>query len=62
MAGADSIADIALLHLVAIPVDGPARITSIITTGISATAAMEMDSAMRESPGPDVAVNARTPP
>lgn len=43
------------------PVEGPARMTSMMTTGISAMAAMEMDSAIRESPGPEVAVKARTP-
>src|SRR5712691_11252248 len=43
------------------PVDGPPRCTSMITTGISAKYASPMNSAISETPGPDVQVNARAP-
>ncbi len=47
--------------LVGMPVPGPLRMTSTTTTGISDIDAMPMSSLMRHSPGPDVAVIARTP-
>src|SRR5882757_3376200 len=43
------------------PVDGPPRCTSMIVTGISAKYASPMNSVISETPGPDVAVNARAP-
>ena len=42
--------------------DGPPRITSITTTGISAAVASPSASIISERPGPDVAVRAGVPP
>jgi hypothetical protein len=44
------------------PVDGPVRMTSTTTTGISAATPRPSDSIISESPGPEVAVSAGTPP
>src|ERR1700683_1283128 len=46
---------------VGMPVEGPARCTSMITAGISAKYESPMNSCISEIPGPDVAVNARAP-
>src|SRR5205085_7572507 len=46
---------------VGMPVDGPPRCTSMMVTGISAKYANPMNSVISETPGPDVAVNARAP-
>src|SRR5580704_2494755 len=46
---------------VGMPVEGPARCTSMITAGISAKYERPMNSCISEMPGPDVAVNARAP-
>jgi hypothetical protein len=46
---------------VGIPVEGPARCTLTMVAGISAKYASPMNSVMSETPGPDVAVNARAP-
>src|SRR5450759_1059896 len=43
--------------LVGMPVDGPPRITSTTTTGISAEVARPSSSIISESPGPEVAVS-----
>jgi hypothetical protein len=47
---------------VGMPADGPPRITSMITLGISAALARPMPSSFSEKPGPLVAVIAFTPP
>src|SRR3990172_32653 len=47
--------------LVGIPVEGPARWQSTITSGTSADPACETPSCIRARPGPEVAVIARTP-
>jgi len=44
------------------PVEGPPRITSTTTIGISAEVARPSASIISESPGPEVAVNAGVPP
>ena len=44
------------------PVEGPARITSTITTGISAATASPSVSTISEKPGPEVTVMAGVPP
>src|SRR5271155_5784535 len=43
------------------PVDGPPLCTLMMVTGISAKYASPMNSVIRETPGPEVAVNAREP-
>src|SRR5688572_8988065 len=43
------------------PVDGPPRCTSMIVIGISAKYAKPMNSVISDTPGPEVAVNARAP-
>src|SRR3954467_6255036 len=43
------------------PVEGPARCTSMITAGVSAKYESPMNSCISEMPGPEVAVNARAP-
>src|SRR6516165_4769328 len=48
--------------LVGIPVEGPARMTSMTTMGISAAVASPSASIINERPGPDVAVSAGVPP
>ena len=48
--------------LAGMPVDGPPRITSTTTTGISAVTASPMASVISDRPGPAVAVSAGTPP
>ena len=44
------------------PVDGPPRITSTTTIGISAAVASPSASIISESPGPEVAVSDGVPP
>ena len=44
------------------PVEGPPRITSTTTIGISAVTARPMPSVISASPGPAVAVSDGTPP
>ena len=46
---------------VGMPVDGPARCTSMSTAGISAKYARPRNSPISDRPGPLVAVNARAP-
>ena len=48
--------------LVAIPVDGPTRITSTTTTGVSEAAASPSPSIISDRPGPEVAVTEGRPP
>src|SRR5947207_11583438 len=43
------------------PVDGPPRCTLMMVAGISAKYASPMNSVISDTPGPDVAVNARAP-
>src|SRR5512133_2298964 len=43
------------------PVDGPPRCTLMIVAGISAKYASPMNSVISDTPGPEVAVNARAP-
>src|SRR5512139_2390565 len=43
------------------PVDGPPRCTLMMVTGISAKYARPMNSVISDTPGPEVAVNARAP-
>src|SRR5712691_5396911 len=43
------------------PVEGPPRCTSMITSGISAKYASPMNSDISDIPGPEVAVKARAP-
>src|SRR5438105_5587934 len=43
------------------PVDGPPRCTLMMVAGISAKYARPMNSVISDTPGPDVAVNARAP-
>ena len=47
--------------LVGMPVLGPARCTSTMTTGVSETPARPSVSVISEKPGPEVLVIARTP-
>jgi len=44
------------------PVDGPARCTSMITSGSSAITARPMPSCLRAIPGPEVPVAPMAPP
>src|SRR4029453_13189399 len=46
---------------VGMPVEGPARWMFMITAGISAKYERPMNSVISETPGPEVAVNARAP-
>src|SRR3989304_3532714 len=48
--------------LVAMPVEGPQRMTSTTTIGTSAATASPIDSDINASPGPEVAVSDGTPP
>ena len=48
--------------LVGMPVDGPPRITSMTTMGVSEATASPIDSIISARPGPDVAVSAGVPP
>src|SRR5512137_622319 len=43
------------------PVEGPPRCTLMIVAGISAKYASPMNSLISDTPGPEVAVNARAP-
>ena len=48
--------------LVGMPVDGPARWTSMITSGSSVMTARPIASCLSATPGPDVPVSASAPP